>query len=200
MRRSKAGAIKYLRVAYVMRLCVDQEAIHPTTWGPALWRFLHTLSYQVDDRLLSRFGEMLTTLLRAIPCDACREHALRYVRNHRLLPTSSSRDAVVRYVHDFHNAVNRRLGKSQYPLSMGALAARRSLGGRAGDIARLLRGALPGQCTATPSVIELASPRDAARRMLDLVNGIALIEEIGGLRRHRAAPARRTQPRRVGSI
>jgi hypothetical protein len=177
--------------------CVDRDAIVPLTWGPALWRFLHTLAYQLDASHLPGFGEKLVMLLRAIPCDACRAHALQYVMMNRLPPRPSSRDIVL-YMQAFHNAVNQRLSKPQYTLSKGARAhANWNLRGRASDIALLLRRALPRRCTLVPPPSDVELSRFAAqRRVSDIIHGIALIEAIGGLR-HRAAyaPKRRTHRR-----
>lgn len=159
--------------------CVDAASIAPSAWGPAMWRFLHTFAYHLDEpTTMIGFGTMLTALVRAIPCDVCRAHALSYVEKRR--PPSSARDAV-RYVCAFHNAVNRRLHTPEYVPRRCALAHERSsLTFRATAVVRRLQRALPKRCAPahlrSSTTIELAIYGDAARRTHDLKSAIALIK------------------------
>lgn len=181
--------------------CVVMGAIAPSAWGPAFWRFLHTLAYQMNDHLLPKFGEMVHTLVRAIPCDECRTHALRYVESHR---PPTTRNAVVMYVQHFHNVVNRRLLKPSYTLLKGARAhAQSDLASRASAVVRRLKRTVPGRCATPLRAVEVElSSRDAVRRIRDLAEGIALIQALvlqhfssGGRRRRRRAAAPLVDPR-----
>lgn len=80
-----------------------------TTWGPSLWSFLHTTAAALDDP--EAFVALLHTLPRVLPCPECREHSRQYLEQSP--PEVNITDVLTasRYLYDFHNAVNVRLGK-----------------------------------------------------------------------------------------
>ena len=161
--------------------CVDATHIAPSAWGPAMWRFMHTFAYQLDEpTAMPHFSEIIQMLVRAMPCHMCRTHALDYIKRYR--PPSSTREEAVLYVHRFHNAVNRRLHKPEYDLRRCALKhARSSLAYRAAVVVRRLRRALPVRCPSvdhrTSTTVVLAYG-DATRRTHELASSIALIEAL----------------------
>lgn len=87
-------------------------------WGPAGWEMLHVFSHSFaqdpndDDR--HRMHSLLHLFAIHLPCPSCRRHFSELLQ--RELPTPNapalvSRDALVAFVNDAHNEVNRRLGK-----------------------------------------------------------------------------------------
>ena len=79
-----------------------------SVWGPALWSFLHTAAASLDNP--EAFSQILEALPRTLPCPECRTHAEDYLRLH---PPTGLTDALSasRYLFEFHNVVNERLGK-----------------------------------------------------------------------------------------
>jgi hypothetical protein len=80
-----------------------------STWGAALWTFLHTAAATLDNP--EALVQILTALPKTLPCPECRQHCEDYLAFHP--PDSTIRDVETasRYVFEFHNAVNVRLGK-----------------------------------------------------------------------------------------
>lgn len=91
------------------------------TIGPGYWDIIHRKSLLLS---VDEFEEFIEEFLEMIPCDHCRDHALRYLRRYR--PS--------RYEHEYHgeifvgnliwtirlhNSVNRRLGKPEMTISRG---------------------------------------------------------------------------------
>jgi hypothetical protein len=76
--------------------------------GPALWTKLHRASFAQTPL---EFSETLDWIVARLPCGDCKEHARAYRDQHPLPDTSAELFA---WSVDFHNAVNRRLGKSEW--------------------------------------------------------------------------------------
>jgi hypothetical protein len=81
----------------------------PKEWGPRLWRYLHIIAsrHNVDE-----LREAFKVVIRRMPCPGCRIHTSDYLMEH---PIKEPTDV---YVWRFHNEVNRRTGKEQFPLSI----------------------------------------------------------------------------------
>jgi len=78
-------------------------------WGTALWTFLHTAASALDNP--EALVQILEALPKTLPCPECRQHSQEYLS--LFPPGASIRDAETasRYIFEFHNAVNLRLGK-----------------------------------------------------------------------------------------
>lgn len=87
-------------------------------WGPSAWTYLHIMSFYYPNR--PRYSErqnmylFLKSFARTIPCRTCQRDFVRML--HRDVTSSSSphlksTDALARVVVEWHNEVNRRLGK-----------------------------------------------------------------------------------------
>ena len=87
-------------------------------WGPLVWAMFHLLSMDSDRKDIGAlWNRVLSASQHALPCGTCREHMRLYLRTHRL-PFFPTRDTgagfqqrVSRFLHEFHNDVNTRLGK-----------------------------------------------------------------------------------------
>ena len=75
-----------------------------STWGPRLWAEIHSTSVKSTPR---KFKEYLSTLGPRIPCEECQYHFKSYMFQNPM----GSRDDPIIWAIDFHNDVNRRLGK-----------------------------------------------------------------------------------------
>mgnify|MGYP001178859339 CR=1 FL=1 len=89
-------------------------------WGPAAWRFLHSVSftYSLDPTLEDKRNMymFLNSFSKVLPCKKCRIDFTNYVG--KTLSEESihlkSRDDLINYINDAHNHVNRKLGKREF--------------------------------------------------------------------------------------
>lgn len=86
---------------------------NPEIWGTGAWTLLHciTATYPLRARpsIQQRYREFLTLLSQTLPCKKCRRHFRTYLR--RSPPCLRTRQAFKKWMIDFHNWVNERLGK-----------------------------------------------------------------------------------------
>jgi len=93
------------------------EGMLTSVWGPSLWHFLHTISFNypikpsMEDR--NNYRNFMKSLQCILPCKYCRTN---YVNNIKSLPLQcsvfKSRDTFSRYVYKLHEHVNKMLGKT----------------------------------------------------------------------------------------
>jgi hypothetical protein len=87
-----------------------------TVWGPGLWHYLHTMSFNYPIRPTKQekrhYRNFILSLQNTLPCKYCREN-LR--KNFKILPLRmcdmSDRTHFSRYVYNLHEVVNKMLGK-----------------------------------------------------------------------------------------
>lgn len=87
----------------------------PAIWGPKLWAVLHGIGSRAgnsmaqtrrdEERELKWLFDHLETI---VPCPECRDHIIKYRREHPLPRMASDYG---RWIWAFHEAVNARLGK-----------------------------------------------------------------------------------------
>lgn len=90
-----------------------------SVWGPSLWHFLHTLSfnYPVNPTPLQRkqYRDFIYSLQYILPCIHCRENLSKNLKsicfNNKCL---KNRDSFSRAIYDLHNQINIMLGKKKY--------------------------------------------------------------------------------------
>lgn len=93
------------------------DTIDPSVWGPPTWCFLHTSSahYPVspDNDTKNATKSFIMSLPFTLPCVSCKHHAIMWVNahKHKLDTIVQSRDSLFKFYVDFHNYVNKRLGK-----------------------------------------------------------------------------------------
>lgn len=81
-------------------------------WGPTVWSALHVLSFAYPERPTPEDRRSALGLVRGViallPCEECRRHGAEYLlaKHHDW----HSREAFARWVYDFHQSVNRRIG------------------------------------------------------------------------------------------
>lgn len=89
--------------------------MYPPAWGPNTWATLHLMAHSFPDKpSLTRKNSMqifLKNLCVNLPCPGCSFHCSSYVSKHP--PDVSSRESIKRWMFDFHNTVNKRLGKRE---------------------------------------------------------------------------------------
>lgn len=96
--------------------------ISTEVWGPKAWSFLHAISFRYPERAQVADREAAYRLLRALevllPCPRCRGHMRDYLNGKDGLVSSQSphldgRASFSKWLVEFHNGVNSRLGKTR---------------------------------------------------------------------------------------
>ena len=93
-----------------------RDDLPPEKWGPAGWAWAHREAINFPPR--PGAAEKACALLRLqhfvanLPCPRCRTHAAAYLA--RNPPSLGSSEAYQSWVFEFHNAVNRRLGRRAF--------------------------------------------------------------------------------------
>lgn len=90
--------------------------IDPALWGPSFWKMLHTVAFAFPDNPTQEQCEAVKQLFyclkELLPCNKCRGHYTDYLDQHPIEDACMSKESLSKYVYDFHQAVNERLGKS----------------------------------------------------------------------------------------
>ena len=87
-----------------------------TVWGPSLWHFLHTMSFNYpveptkDQK--EQYRAFILNLVNVLPCKYCR---MNLVKNFKTLPLTmihmKNRDSFSRYIYNLHELINKMLNK-----------------------------------------------------------------------------------------
>lgn len=86
------------------------------SWGPSTWFFLHALCEKINeshyllvkDALWNNIKELCANL----PCPDCSQHATSYLSK---ISTPPTKIHLIHLMYLFHNDVNQRNGKPQFP-------------------------------------------------------------------------------------
>ena len=88
----------------------------PEIWGPRLWFFLHTISFNYPDNPsfddMKNHQEFYENLVHIIPCATCATHYAEYINKNP--PKLTNKHDLIKWTIDLHNNVNKRLGKKIY--------------------------------------------------------------------------------------
>lgn len=84
------------------------------------WYVIHLMARSaVDQQTKEAFIQLMNTLAQSYWCERCRRHMNDYLRSHPIAPFWNYRDVnsreigMFKWAWQFHNAVNRRLGKPE---------------------------------------------------------------------------------------
>lgn len=92
----------------------------PAVWGPTFWRTFHTMAKYYSKNPSPIFAEKMKLYISAIPwilpCDKCRMHAQIYIDLNLRDSTVANDENLTLFFFNFHNAVNKRLGKREYSI------------------------------------------------------------------------------------
>ena len=119
----KQGRGKKTKKGKTRKACVYDEndfnsndGMLTTVWGPAMWHYLHTMSFNYPVNPTSEdkanYREFVLNLRNVLPCGKCRKN-LR--KNLKKLPLTykhmESRTTFSKYMYDLHEVINDMLGK-----------------------------------------------------------------------------------------
>jgi len=90
--------------------------MEPNKWGPHLWFFLHTISFNYPDNpsfiTRKQYNEFYNSLRNMLPCESCKKH---YDDNlSQMPPNLNSKVDLIKWTIDLHNKVNKITNKKQY--------------------------------------------------------------------------------------
>ena len=95
-----------------------------SVWGPKVWGLLHRLSFYSNRRdITGAWKNVLRLLSDTIPCALCRKHMKEYLLSNQLVFSNNQepnkiRETIIVWLHTFHNNVNIRLGKVEFPYEL----------------------------------------------------------------------------------
>ena len=103
--------------SFKKKLNKDEDGLSKSLWGPELWDVLHAMSFAYPQHPNMKqkvdawnFFNALTTML---PCKMCGKHCKEFINNNP--PNVENGDELSKWLWMFHNAVNKRLGKEEFP-------------------------------------------------------------------------------------
>jgi hypothetical protein len=94
----------------------NKEIIYPDKWGPHVWQALHyiTLGYPnnpTEDQKL-KYKTFFILLKDTLPCIVCANHYAENLKKNPLTDDDlANKEALVKWLIDFHNVVNEMKGK-----------------------------------------------------------------------------------------
>lgn len=84
-------------------------------WGPATWTFFHVLVEKLaNDNLVKPIIQLIKQICSCLPCPICRTHSTFILHNYSMYHTINTKEDLKRFIWEFHNQVNKKLGKPQY--------------------------------------------------------------------------------------
>jgi hypothetical protein len=88
-----------------------------TVWGPGMWHFLHTMSFNYPvhptKSQKAQYRNFILNLQNVLPCKHCRDNLTKNFKTFPLrMCDMENRDAFSKYVYRLHEIVNKMLGKS----------------------------------------------------------------------------------------
>lgn len=87
-------------------------------WGNHGWKFLHAISFAYPDNPSEEHRQAALNLFQSLkyllPCGECCGHYCSGLSKTNLEEVVKSRESLSRWLVDFHNSVNDRLGKPSY--------------------------------------------------------------------------------------
>ncbi len=98
---------------------VDMDTRDPEVFGPALWFTLHNGAIRYPEEASPIVAEKMKGFILGlpymVPCENCQSHAISYVEKHydELSEVCKGQKNLFKFFFDFHNYVNKRLGKPE---------------------------------------------------------------------------------------
>ena len=96
-----------------------KKNINPGVWGPIFWDTLHftAFGYPNDANELDRnsYKNFIINFVKVLPCDKCSKDAINHINlisDFEWIKILKDRDSFIKWTWDFHDTVNKKLGKS----------------------------------------------------------------------------------------
>ena len=95
---------------------ISGDGMLTTVWGPALWHYLHTMSFNypiqptTEDK--KHYRDLIINLQNVLPCKYCRINLKTNLKQMPLkMENMKNREAFSRYIYELHELVNKLLKK-----------------------------------------------------------------------------------------
>lgn len=117
MKKTKKSRTKTLRrKTYSNQDYKSNDGMLTTVWGPSMWHFLHTMSFNYPDQPTCEekrnYRDFVLSLRNVLPCGKCRRN---FCKNLAKLPMTlarlESRATFSKYMYELHELVNTMLHK-----------------------------------------------------------------------------------------
>lgn len=98
---------------------INMDTRDPEVFGPAFWFTLHNGSIRYPEEaspiVLEKMKGFILGLPYMVPCENCQSHAISYIEKHydELSEVCKGQKNLFKFFFDFHNYVNKRLGKPE---------------------------------------------------------------------------------------
>lgn len=114
--KKKSRKVNKTRKTYTKKDYSSGDGMLTSVWGPSLWHYLHTISFNYPVKPTNKdkehYKEFLKLLVHTLPCKYCR---VNLKNNFKQLPITNkvmkNRENFSRYVYKLHELVNKMLGK-----------------------------------------------------------------------------------------
>jgi hypothetical protein len=87
-------------------------------WGNAVWLLFHTLAEKLKDEHFSELAVLVSHISQIcsnLPCPDCQNHAIQTMNRVNQVAITSSKEALIHFLWQFHNDVNKRTKTLYYP-------------------------------------------------------------------------------------
>jgi len=92
----------------------------PNKWGPPIWYFFHSLSYNIMEDQFNTVGKNILPIIkqicRSLPCQICSNHATIFLNKVNPNQINSKHD-LINIIYIFHNYVNKTKNKPIFNVS-----------------------------------------------------------------------------------
>lgn len=89
--------------------------MEPKKWGPHLWFFLHTISFNYPDNPSyierKKYNDFYNSLKNVLPCAVCQNHFQEHLS--KMPPNLNSKSDLIKWTIDLHNRVNVNTNKEE---------------------------------------------------------------------------------------
>ena len=107
---------KTIKRVYNKKDFISGDGMLTYVWGPALWHYLHTMSfnYPINPTMAEKknYRDFIISLKNVLPCKYCRENLKKNFKAHPLMMCHmKNRDTFSRYIYKLHEIINKMLGK-----------------------------------------------------------------------------------------
>jgi len=107
---------KTMKKTYSKKDYASGDGFLTTVWGPMMWSYLHTMSFNYPVNPTSadkkHYREFVENLQYVLPCKYCRMNLANNLKKNPIKDCHmASRDAFSRYIYDLHETVNKMLKK-----------------------------------------------------------------------------------------
>ncbi len=116
MQKTKKNKLIKKKRIFTKKNYLSGDGMLTTIWGPSLWHYLHTISFNYPNQpskiQKQKYKELILNLKYTLPCRHCRENLIKNLKNKPLTKEDlKSRETFSRFIYELHERINRQLGK-----------------------------------------------------------------------------------------